>query len=171
MSGLPQEIEHNILCRIIDSMIWEASTNKVGFGMPELVALLSRVAQQILDLRYISRHAARDVMFICWKRFEKIYTTNQFDPELSTIWYIQKCLLADCLRGWLQVGPSDDFLLTKARRVVETWGGVSDDYSLVTAREIQGLVFSGPRSQGLLICRDHSNCDGIKCKYGNRYNK
>lgn len=115
---LPHEIQNKVLRTIIDSIIETACVNPPPMPRRELYLYTSRIALQILDLRHISKHAAREVMFVCWKRLERILLINAWERPMTIALYREELVLAKCVCGWLRTSPDDDFLLTKARQVV-----------------------------------------------------
>lgn len=100
-------------------MIKEAAEQFSWFNYLEMHLRASRAAQRMLNLRYVSRHAAKEAMFICWKKFEKIPLTHDYVYAFEPAASLEEVILADCVRGWLPVGLNDeDLLLMTARRIV-----------------------------------------------------
>lgn len=125
---LPPEIQLEILNSAINQIMRSSIKVRRYFDEPTARAHASRSAQQILNLRLISTLADREVISICWKKFEKIILIDPWHRTDSWEMHIEELILGHCLRGWLLEAPnvSDDPLLRRARQMVHEHESMSD---------------------------------------------
>lgn len=115
---LPQEILDEIIRTAIDLIIRTARVQIYNSRcFPEEV---SRAAEQILSLRFLSRASAREVMSICWKRLDKILSNADPERKISPAAGVEERILERCVSGWIEKCQDDDHLLARARGVVRT---------------------------------------------------
>lgn len=125
MSGLPslpQEIQHEIIRSTVNLIIDTACEKAVQcliFNSQENLTLAYQAVSRIPNLRYISKATARDVMSVCWERLEKILSSYNGKRIYWARVIFEKLIVVDCLCGWLQICPDDDFLLLRARKMVK----------------------------------------------------
>jgi len=75
--------------------------------------------RRILNLRYISKATSREVMFVCRERLEEIGSIPNHMRTLNASLYFEHFILIDCVYGWIHICPDDDFLLSRARKMVK----------------------------------------------------
>jgi len=123
MSGLPslpQEIQREVVRSMVNLIIDTAceKRDKCRLNRQETLTLAHQAVSRILNLRYISKAIAREVMAVCWERFEEILSF----PWWHDYWakdYLERLIVVDCLCGWLRICPDDDFLLLRARKTLK----------------------------------------------------
>lgn len=124
MSGLPllpQEIQREIVRSRINSIIATAcrTSNQYDYNHRNTLTMAYAAVRLILNLRYISKATAREVMFVCLGRLEKIGSIPGHMCFFSDSLYFEQFILIDCVYGWLHICPDDDFLLSRAHKTLK----------------------------------------------------